>query len=278
MFNGRMLAIATKHRKEEVLAGPLEKELGVRCLMAQGLDTDLLGTFTGEIERKHDPITAARIKCEMAMEITGADLAVASEGSFGPHPELPFLHANEEIVLLLDRKNQLEIKAREITTDTNFNSRKIDSPAGLMEFARQVQFPSHGLILRSLAGDAPNLRKGIQDWETLVNAFTQLSAGGIPVQAETDMRAFCNPSRMKTIQKAAEKLIQRVKSTCPQCHTPGFGISDYRQGLPCSLCGAATRSVLSYVSACQKCSFTEEEFFPNGKKEEDPMYCDYCNP
>jgi hypothetical protein len=38
----------------------LEQNLGVICFVNENFDTDLLGTFTGEIERKLDPIATAR--------------------------------------------------------------------------------------------------------------------------------------------------------------------------------------------------------------------------
>ena len=60
MFEGRKLLIATKHKKEIVIAPILEKELGVTCFVAPDLDTDELGTFTGEVERRDDPFTTAR--------------------------------------------------------------------------------------------------------------------------------------------------------------------------------------------------------------------------
>jgi hypothetical protein len=46
MFKDRTLVIATKHAKERAIAPILERELGVRCISSEGLDTDLLGTFT----------------------------------------------------------------------------------------------------------------------------------------------------------------------------------------------------------------------------------------
>ncbi|MFM8711078.1 MAG: DUF6671 family protein, partial [Sphingomonadales bacterium] len=88
LFTGRKLLIATKHKKEIVLSPLLEAALGVHCFTDDRLDTDLLGTFTGEIERLDDPLTTARKKCEQGMALTGCDLAVASEGSFGAHPSL----------------------------------------------------------------------------------------------------------------------------------------------------------------------------------------------
>lgn len=95
MFEGRKLVIATKHQKEQVLSPLLSHSLGVHVIVPNNLDTDLLGTFSGEVERKHDPITTARLKCQWAMDLTNCDLAVASEGSFGSHPAAFFLPANE---------------------------------------------------------------------------------------------------------------------------------------------------------------------------------------
>lgn len=60
MFKGRRLIIATKHKKENVIAPILEKELGVICFTHPDLDTDELGTFSGEIERMMDPIATAK--------------------------------------------------------------------------------------------------------------------------------------------------------------------------------------------------------------------------
>ena len=76
MFISRKLIIATKHKKESVIAPILEKELGVRCFTDETFDTDTLGTFTGEIERELDPIATARRKCLLAMELNNCDLGV----------------------------------------------------------------------------------------------------------------------------------------------------------------------------------------------------------
>lgn len=278
MFAGRDLVIATKHRKESVIAPILEQELGVHCFVPTDLDTDQLGTFSGEVERTDDPITTARKKCLMAMEQTHATLAIASEGSFGPHPSLFFVSVDEEFLFFMDRENDLEIIVREVSTDTNFNKKEICSREELDSFAQLIGFPSHGLIMNAKANDQQDMVKGIQDWHKLYHEFDQLMANSSSVHVETDMRAFCNPTRMKVIEKAAHKLVEKIKSVCPSCSTPGFSITDHLEGLPCSWCGSPTRSTLSHVYSCAKCSFTREEKYPNGKKEEDPMYCDRCNP
>ncbi len=278
MFVGRKLVIATKHSKERVIAPVLEQALGVECVLAEGFDTDRLGTFSGEVERVDDPLTTARKKCLMSLEHASADLALASEGSFGPHPSLHFVPADDEIMMLLDTKNNLEIVVREISTETNFSASEVSSFRQLEEFARAAGFPSHALIMKRSRHDLSQVRKGIQTMDQLKEAFQYFESRYGGAYVETDMRAMYNPMRMKVIEKAAQKLAARAASLCPQCASPGFGVVSTRSGLPCDLCGFPTRSILSHIAKCQKCSHTEELRFPNNKTTEDPMYCDRCNP
>lgn len=278
MFSGRTLLIATKHEKEKAIAPLLEKELGLQCFAAKNFDTDVLGTFTGEVERKDDPITTARNKCLMAMELNNCDLAIASEGSFGSHPAMFFVYADDEMLLFIDKKNDIEIIVRELTTETNFNGEEIKTEEQLNKFADAVKFPSHGLIVRKAKEDFTEIIKGITDWGKLKTTFYYFLEKYGVAYVETDMRAMYNPTRMQAIERATKKLVDKINSCCPQCSTPGFGITDRQEGLPCSLCGFRTRSTLSYIYACKKCSYTKEEMYPNKITEEDPMYCDMCNP
>jgi hypothetical protein len=278
MFENRRLVIATMHKKESVIAPIIERELGVKCFVDFNFNTDVLGTFTGEIERKLDPVDTARQKCIQAMALTNCDLGVASEGSFGTHPSLFFANADDEILVFIDKKNNLEIIARELSTDTNFNGMNIQSEAELMNFAYRIGFPEHGLILRHSQYEVAEIYKGITDVEKLKTTFHFLCSKYNSVFVETDMRAMYNPKRMKVIQRVTDKLVEKIKSKCPECHFPGFGVTQVNQGLECGLCGFPTRSTLSYVFQCQKCSYLKVEMYPHNKVTEDPMYCDYCNP
>lgn len=278
MFQNRRLLIATKHQKEKVIAPILEKELGLICFVDENYDTDALGTFTGEIERTLDPISTAREKCLKAMEQNDCDLGIASEGSFGPHPSMFFVNADDEFLIFIDKKNKLEIVVRELSTETNFNGKELKTEDELIDFAHSIGFPHHALILRKASHDVSEIHKGITDLAFLKKTFKRLRSKHASVYAETDMRAMYNPTRMKVIQKATEKLLEKIKSGCPQCQTPGFGITEAKKGLACSWCGAPTNSILSYVYQCQHCAYTREEMYPHHKQTEDPIYCDHCNP
>lgn len=277
-FKGRKLVVATKHEKDKVIAPLVEKELSVICFVPADFDTDILGTFTGEVERKDDSITTLRNKCKLALKQTGCDLAVGNEGSFGPHPTIPFARADDELMMLYDKLNGIEIIERELSLETNFDGCEIGSEQALLKFADKVKFPSHGIILKKSKNDFSVVLKGITSEEGLLAGFQQIKLTNGTAYAETDMRAMYNPTRMGIIRKATEKLIKKTNSLCPQCAKPGFGVVEAVKGLPCDRCGLPTRSTLKQIYRCQKCNFQMEEEFPFGKQVEDPQYCYYCNP
>ena len=278
IFDGRKLVIATKHKKENVIAPLLEQYLSVKCIVPEDFDTDELGTFTGEIERKDDALSTVRQKCLLAMEQTQVELGIASEGSFGPHPNIFLAHADEELLIFIDKKNKFEIIARELSLDTNFNATTINCFHDLVDFVREVGFPEHAVILKVVVNNKITAIKGIQSWELLEESYNKLSKNNSQVVAETDMRALYNPTRMKVIEQATVKLVEKIKSLCPQCSTPGFGVINSKKGLPCEWCNLPTKSIISHIYQCQKCDFELEKMYPNNKKKEDPMYCDFCNP
>ena len=278
LFTGRKLVIATKHHKEKVIAPLFEKVFGLDCFTPENFDTDLLGTFTGEIERKDDPIITLRNKCLQAMELSKCDLGIASEGSFGSHPTIPYAHADDEFLIFIDKKNNLEIIERELSVTTNFNGTEVRTEKELIEFANHVNFPSHALIMQKATDNISEIIKGITSWDLLKESFQLFFEKYGEAYVITDMRALYNPTRMQVIKNAAEKLVKKINSCCPDCQTPGFGVTDAKRGLPCELCGLPTRSILSYMYVCKKCNFSKEEKYPNQKKQEEPTYCDFCNP
>lgn len=277
MFQNRSLVIGTMHGKEQVIAPLIESSIGVKCIIPVEFNTDQLGTFSGEIEREWDPVETVRKKCVMAMDAMGFDLGIASEGSFGPHPTIPFLQADDEWLIFIDRKNNVEILVRELSFETNYQGREVVAGVELDDFLNRVEFPQHAVMVRSLETPAEWI-KGIRNREDLNKAINKLNTSDARFWIETDMRAMHNPTRMGIIEKAAHKLAKAILSTCPSCSMPGFVVSSDKNGLPCELCGLPTQSVLSHVYTCKYCQFEEEINFPFGKQKEDPMYCQRCNP
>ncbi len=278
MFEGRNLLIATKHHKEIVIAKHLEKALGVQCKVTENFDTDTFGTFSGEIDRTLSPLETARMKCLTAMNTYGYDLGVASEGSFGPHPTLYFVPANEEFMILIDKKLDLEIAVKKISRETNFSSRIIKNEDDLEKYLNAIHFPSHAVILRKSSNDNTDIIKDINTKESLLYHFKIFIEKYGEVQVETDMRAMHNPTRMKVIEETTQLLIEALASKCPQCGSPGFITTRYLTGLPCALCSMPTKAIKMEIYGCKKCGHESEKLFPHHKKVEDPQFCDYCNP
>jgi hypothetical protein len=280
-FQNRLAVLATMHQKERAIAPLLETE-GINVIVPSQFDTDCFGTFTREIKRLGTQIEAARLKAQKVLELTGETIAIASEGSFYPHPAFPFISCDREIVLLLDKDNDLEIIGQEISTETNHSHSQISTIEEALKFAAKIGFSEHGLVVMSSKAttNKEEIFKGIITEEKLIktveNSLKNSSTGVIYL--ETDMRAMYNPTRMKVIEKATRNLIEKLKSFCPQCSSPGFDIVERSPGLPCGWCSLPTSLIKVAIYQCQKCNYRQETLFPDGLEKADPTYCQYCNP
>lgn len=275
-FAQHQLTIATMHGKEQVIGPSISRHTGMEWILPDQLNTDTFGTFSGEQARQGSPIDAARAKCKAAHRLTRTRFTVASEGSFGPHPAAGFMAANEEFLVFHDHEHEAEIVVRDVFLETNFDGTAIESMPELLAFAERVGFPAHALILKRSKDDFSEMVKGITDQDTLVKAYQKMSTKG-SVFAESDMRAHLNPTRMKNIEKLAERLGERLSAFCSACGSPGFGITGVERGLACAQCGSPTRSVKYTIHSCAYCDHQQKELRTD-KKYEDPMYCDLCNP
>ena len=101
---GRTAVLATMHGKEAAIAPVLARFTGLRVAVPNGFDSDRFGTFSREIPRTGSALDAARAKIAAGFaHLPDATVGLASEGSFGPPPELPFISMGVELVLLVDR-------------------------------------------------------------------------------------------------------------------------------------------------------------------------------
>jgi hypothetical protein len=279
---GERTVIATMHGKERAIAPLLAEAFGLDCAVPAGFDTDRFGTFTREIERTGSQLDAARAKIAAAFDhVPHARLAVASEGSFGPHPWVPFAPLGRELVLLVDRQTGLEIAGHDATMDTNFAHVVVDRPAAALAFAERVRFPEHGLIVMGCRGDRPApdiaLRKGIVAAEALDRSVRDVVVLCGAAFIETDMRAHVNPTRMQAIARATRDLVRRFRSRCPVCAYPGFDVTERLAGLPCAWCGEPTRVLKAEVLHCAACGYRIERSLGD-RVTADPGLCDGCNP
>jgi DNA-directed RNA polymerase subunit RPC12/RpoP len=279
---GRRAVIATMHGKERVMAPILAGMLGLDVSVAAGIDTDRFGTFTREIARAGGQQDALRAKARAALELDpNADFAVASEGSFGPDPVIPFMGIGRELVMIVERHSGAEVVGTDVTRDTNYAHRIVDNTGDGLEFARQTGAPEHSIVVMFADGDAPDparpIAKGLRSLDDI-----QLHLEAVLKQAgrafiETDMRAHHNPTRMKSIERATLDAARRWQSRCPGCGYPGWGIVRRVPGRKCGWCGNPTRLPEADVYACGRCGHEVRDETP-GLERADPGVCDYCNP
>ncbi len=277
-FAGRKILFATKHEKEHIVRDLFEKELRVEVSATSNFDTDLLGTFSGEKLRKGTALETARQKAKEAAALFNHDLVLASEGSFGPHPEIFFAHANEEYLLLADFKHNREFVVKHLTTDTNFAGESFSNSSDLKTFLHKVGFPEAKVILKDREDNPSLIVKDLESEAVIIEKVNEILKQAASFYVETDMRAMNNPLRRKAIAETALKLIRKVKSLCPNCKAPGFDFVKVKSGLPCELCHQPTSSVKTLIYSCEVCSFEKEMPRPDSKIYESAMYCNYCNP
>jgi hypothetical protein len=272
---GQTFALATLHDKARAIA-PALAHLGVSLRVA-AIDTDQLGTFSGEIERPGSMREAAIEKARRGALALGLRYGLASEGSFGPDPTLPFLASGTELLVFLDTQTG-HVVAEQVRTQTNFAHVSLTPGADIDAFLSRIGFPDHAVIVRPDLPDraTPNA-KGLTSRAALEDARLKLAPFG-PLRLETDMRAHLNPSRMGEIARLAEKLTERLATACPACAAPGFGRIDVRLGLPCADCGTPANLVASEIFGCTACGVTQERPRSDGRTQADPAHCPSCNP
>lgn len=281
-YKNTVAVLATMHGKERAIGPVLEQGLGLRVALALGLDTDQFGTFSRDIDRTGTQLDAARAKIAAAFDYAPyARVGLASEGSFGPHPYIPFLALGRELVLLVDRERGLELTGHFSGPETNYGHAVVSDIEGAIAFAERSKFPEHGLIVMGCVDDKPapslSLIKDVIDHAGLEKAVGHVVAKCGAAFVEADMRAHHNPTRMRAIERAASDLVRRFRSECPACKHPGFDVTERIGGLPCEWCGEPTHVIRAEVLTCEACDYRQERPATSATTT-DPKWCDCCNP
>ena len=277
-YRGWRLALLTQHGKERVIAPALDGALGCTVERALGFDTDTLGTFTRDVPRAGTQREAARRKAELAIELTGADAGLGSEGSVDQHPMLGFIDRNVELIVFIDRVRTIEVVGV-ADGPAPYTHALTGEWTEVERLAARAGFPEHGLVVRPEGPNDSRVRKNIDDIDQLAAAFAAAraeSSTGL-VFVETDLRAHRNPRRMARIAEAAADLAAKLASPCPSCDSPGFWRSTRLPGMPCRVCGLATQITLAEVDSCPRCEHSVTRAFDTSAGA-DPRWCDYCNP
>lgn len=282
IYHNTVAVLTSIHAKERVIGPILRDELGLIVRLSMGVDTDKFGTFSREVPRIGSQLDAARAKIAAGFEYApSARVGLASEGSFGPHPYVPFLAIGRELVLMVDRETGLELNGYDASEETNFGQRVARDLESAFAFAQCVGFPEHGLIVMGCRDERPApdlmLNKDVTDANALEGAVREALGICGAAFVETDMRAHRNPTRMIAIERATRDLVRRFYSRCPNCDHRGYDVTEWIPGLPCAWCGEPTREIVAEALICQSCGHREERTVATAPTAE-PGQCDGCNP
>ncbi len=279
-FHKQSFLFATNHGKAAAAVGPFATILHA-TVTELSIESDTLGTFSGEVERPGSMIDALRGKVALAQAATSAELIVVSEGAFCSLDGFGAFTQGTELLLVYDTKHRVEILEQHISHDTTHASSELRSEGDLERFMQRVLFGTHGLVLYPAGLPAlTGVEKGIFDPGAAVAAFKRclVRSPQRTVMALSDMRAHCNPTRMREIGICCELLARRLATPCPTCRSGGFGLVATVPGLPCAECGLPTNRARAEHHGCPYCGAKVERPRSDGVKSADPSSCPWCNP
>jgi hypothetical protein len=279
-FRDTDIFFATNHQKAVAAREPFRHILNSH-IQELTIDSDRLGTFSGDVARPGSMLDALRGKVELARSVSRERFILVSEGSFDTAGAFGVIAQGIEMLLLHDAVSGIEVLEQYISWDTNYYTATLSTQGELMAFLPRISFGSHALVLYA-HGLPPGavLFKGIFEQGEAERAFTECqkaSPQGI-VMAMSDMRAHCNPTRMKSIAICCELLAGRLATACPQCGSGGFGLTATLPGLPCEWCGTQTKRARAETHSCVACRASIEKPRSDGLTCADPAECPVCNP
>ena len=271
------VAVATKHGKLAQIA-PAFDRLKQWQLELAPIDTDEFGTFSGEVERTLSPRETVIEKAKAGARSLGFDYGIASEGTIGAHPHLPFTNSDYELMAFVCLSKDVAIVESFLSADITAYSQDVSHSSDLDVISDGLDLPSHAANIIVETKSGRQIHKGITDVHEVRRIVEQYLVGGANnVRVESDFRAMNSPSRQANIAICAQRLALRVGAHCPGCSHFGWGRVGYEYGLPCVSCGLMNESVANAEKlGCPGCDFVELNEF--AQEAIDPSRCEFCNP
>lgn len=280
-FSSKRAALATRHGKERIFA-PAFASIGVDVVVAD-VDTDIFGTFAGEVERIGSATETVERKARAAATSTALPIGLASEGSIGPHPFTPYVLMDTELVAWVDVRSEHLLIERATAISLVPPTEHVTDESDVDELPIVTGFPDQAAIVVVESTETVDRRvvaKAITSADDLRRAIDRArSEIDAPVSdrvlVEPDLRAHLCPDRRTVIAAAVERLVARLKVPCPNCGAPGFGPIATIPGLRCGLCDLPTTMPAGDRLGCRRCG--HEDTAPRSGVA-DPTHCDRCNP
>ncbi|EPR77625.1 hypothetical protein ADILRU_0042 [Leifsonia rubra CMS 76R] len=274
-YQNESITFATMHGKELLARQSFADVLGASVIAPPELDTDVFGTFTGEVPRAAGPRGTALAKARRGMELGNTRLGLASEGTFSTG--FGTIVENTEVLVFVDDILQLELVEGSIELSPLPAARPIAHLDDALNFATAVGFPEQWIIVQTTHNGTTTSYKNIGDPESLrmigEKVFTNEYES---VTISPDYRAHHCPSRAVSIRALCERMARRLATECPSCSTPGFGHVDVEYGVPCESCGIATNMIAADIHECGKCAYRQRVM--RSVKRASPQWCNDCNP
>jgi hypothetical protein len=268
------------HAKELAVAPPFRRVLGAEIVTRPDIDTDTLGTFSGDVPRPDALVETCVLKAELAFQGLDVDCAIANEGSYGPIDAVPLTSSGVEIMAFVDRRRGIRIVETMATHRTNWRLLRFKAgDPNVPKVVKAMGFPRYGVFV-VCSSDWSRPIKDLTTLDDVVSAMDQearRSEDGLAVLF-SDMRAHRNPKRMLVLRALSWKLAKRLERLCPKCHTPGFGSIGNRRGLPCECCGEPTHWVHFEIDGCSVCGHAEARPRKDGRTTATKLSCSSCNP
>jgi hypothetical protein len=277
-YANQRIGLATMHEKERALAPAFRRVLGAEIVVPP-IDTDTLGTFSGEVPRPDALVETAILKAEMVFEaMPDVECAVASEGSYGPIERLPLVPSGVELLAFVDRKRGIRHVETMPTHRTTWRLQRFakGDPDRLLAL-KGMGFPRFGVFV-VCSSDMSKPIKNLATVDAVIAAMdreAERSEDGLAV-LYSDMRAHMNPMRMKVLRAAAFKLAKRLQRLCPRCQAPGFGPVGARRGLPCEGCGEPTHWIDFEIDGCTVCGHAASRPRKDGRRTASRLSCKAC--
>lgn len=272
----KKIALATKHGKHAQIAPAFETLRDWQLELVE-IDTDVYGTFSGEVPRLLSPKDAAIEKARAGALNAGYEFGIASEGTIGPHPQIPFINSDVEVMAFVDLKNDFAVVETLLSPEIQAHSAIVKHDTILEDLIAKLDLPMHAAnVVVSIDGER-HFIKGIHQPEELRRVIAEALEQAANVVVENDFRAMSSPSRQANIVALAKKLAARIGTHCPACNQIGWGSVGFEYGLPCSDCFEIVASVAhSQKLACVTCDHSELRSL--GRDSVDPARCERCNP
>src|SRR5262245_48896897 len=215
----RRIGLATMHAKERAIAPPFRRLLDADVTPVPDLDTDRLGTFSGEVPRPDALVETSLLKAEMVFDSLDVECGLANEGSYGPIDRLPLNPGGVEIMAFIDRTRGLRLVETLPTHRTTWRLLRFKAGEPLIPAAvKAMGFPDYGVFV-GCNSDMSAPIKGLETLDQVVDAVNRearRSSDGLAV-LYSDMRAHRNPLRMKVLRALSWKLARRLATLCPKC-------------------------------------------------------------